>query len=109
MKKTYNNIANITKTIGVTKENNLCKLMEEIGELSQNINIEFGIKNGILNINNIKGELADCIQILMSISNQYGITYNELVLELGIKNNKWLKKYKAKAKIKIRITSSKKK
>ena len=102
MKKTYNHIANITKNIGVTKENNLCKLMEEIGELSQCINIEFGIKNGILDINNIKGELAECIQILMSIGNQYGITYEELVNELEVKNTKWIKKYKSRVKIKIK-------
>jgi len=112
MRKVFKDIARITKEIGVTKEKNVCKLVEEFGELGQEMNKEFGIKNGILDRKEIKGELADCIQILISIANQYNITYNELVAELNAKNIKWLNKYKEevilKTKVKAKIKIKKK-
>ena len=80
-----NDKSNATKALAV------CKLVEEVGEMIQQINIDLGIKTGDLLLvkNNVKEELADSIQNLFSIADLYHITYDELVEELYKKNEKW--------------------
>lgn len=94
MKKIYKEINSINIINNVPKSTHLCKLAEEVGELAQIINIELGTKNGSKrNINQkAKEEIADTIQILFAIANQYGITFEELNTAIVAKTEKWVKK-----------------
>jgi NTP pyrophosphatase (non-canonical NTP hydrolase) len=91
MKSQYIRINKINKLKKITLELGLCKLGEEIGEFFQVVNISLGIKKGDKNKvkSKVKEEASDSIQNIMSICNLYGITFDELVLELKKKNNKW--------------------
>lgn len=93
MEELYKHIKKINKLKKIKKSLAVCKLFEECGELSQQINIDLGIKNGnkFEVRSGVLEECADSIQNLFSIANLYNITFEELTKELIKKNNKWLK------------------
>lgn len=105
MNTQYNNIDKINKSFYLKskkKPNNeiilkaLAKLGEEYGELVQGVNMSVGVKSTNKSkkdiIANIREESADLIQNVFSICAMLGITYDDLVKELDIKNNKWKNK-----------------
>lgn len=98
MKKLYNDIGKIVKELKITKENNICKLFEEAGEIAAECNKEFAIKSGKFSKSNLTGELADNIQIILAIANQYQIPYNDIIEAIKKKNIKWQTKYKNRTK-----------
>lgn len=57
---------------------NMVQLMEEIGELSKEVNKK-RLRNKEPNIENLKGELADAMLLLSKLAEMYGIDLEEAV------------------------------
>ena len=71
----------------------MCKLSEEFGELAQVVCMQIGRKKNNYTPQEIKDkaieESADLIQNVFCVADKFGITYQELVIALSTKNNKW--------------------
>lgn len=95
MKEKYLKIKELIALHKNTDQGHLNKLMEEVGELAQEINKLNGLKrmknDETLDSvkKNIVEELADCLQCIFAISNIYDIPYNNLKEELDKKNLKY--------------------
>ena len=71
----------------------LCKLAEEFGELAQVVNMKTGRKKNSYSHKEIRSkvaeESADVIQNVFCVADKFGITYEEILICLAIKNIKW--------------------
>jgi NTP pyrophosphatase (non-canonical NTP hydrolase) len=96
----YNEITNLGKSDNATLSEDVCKLIEEVGELVQEINKVTGRKKfdgDIKKVNeNIKEEIADTLQNLLLICSKFDIDMISLLNEVSIKNKKWEKILKEK-------------
>lgn len=70
----------------------LSKCMEEIAELSVEVNIETGLSNKNKGEDGIKGEAIDAIITLVDLIYLYdeNVTENELIEIASLKLNKWV-------------------
>jgi len=66
----------------------LCHLIEEVGELVNQINNE-KLKRNPIDIDNIGEEIADCIFILSGIAHNYKIDLDESLIK-NVKNQRFL-------------------
>jgi NTP pyrophosphatase (non-canonical NTP hydrolase) len=93
MKEIYKEIEILNNKSCTTVERGICKLFEECGEFAQAANKTIGIKISNNTLEETKSEIleegCDVIQNVFSIMNLYGISYNDIVRYLPIKNKKW--------------------
>jgi NTP pyrophosphatase (non-canonical NTP hydrolase) len=95
MKDTFKEVRRINKLDPASKAERLCKLFEEAGELAQAVNKSIGRKVVRESKEELKEliceEAADTIQCTMSLIDEFGISYEELIDKLIEKNIKWEK------------------
>lgn len=93
MKKIFEDIKRINNLDPASRSERLCKLFEESGELAQAVNKTIGRKTVIETEDELKSliceEAADTIQCVLSLVDDYGITYDDIVKTIQIKNIKW--------------------
>jgi len=104
MRELFEQVKRIAATDQVPLEHAMGKLFEEVGELAQCVNMTNGMKVNDLTPEEIvlesRQEIIDVIQNCFWVAQKLGITYDELIDEFGVKNNKW------EAKIKIKNAKS---
>lgn len=100
MRELFEQVKKIASTDQVPIEHAMGKLFEEVGELAQCINMTNGMK-----VNNLKPdeivlearqEIIDVIQNCFWVAQRLGISYDELIEEFKVKNEKWESKIKIK-------------
>ncbi len=95
MKKVFKDIQRINKLDPATPSERLCKLFEESGELAQAVNKKIGRKVVTETDDEIRDlileEASDTIQCVISLIDNWDITYDEVVEKIKSKNIKWEK------------------
>jgi NTP pyrophosphatase (non-canonical NTP hydrolase) len=98
MRKQFEKIQELTKLSSRHTIEHLAKLMEESGELAQEVNKIVGTKNTKEHVEeirkNILEEGCDAIQCILAILANENHSYDAIKEELDKKNNKWSKNFK---------------
>jgi len=96
MKNLFEEVKELNDLDPATNAERLGKLTEEVGELAKEVNKTNGRKVNTNTkeeiISEITQEAADVIQNVFSIADGFGITYEDIVEAMKIKNGKWRSK-----------------
>lgn len=100
IEKLYEEIKELNKLDPATVSERTCKFFEEAGELAKEVNKLSGrkVKNSSDTrenvIKEISKEAADSIQNIFSICEGLGISLDDILNDMTIKNQKWKKNLK---------------